>query len=49
MRRRHWIADARAEAFAGMAAMAAGAVLLHDAFERRSKSQPWWLRPFSWW
>lgn len=45
----HIIADRRLETVAGIGAMIFGAVLLNDAYEKRAKSQPWWLRPLSWW
>lgn len=47
--RGHIIADRRAEIAAGIGAMVVGAVLLNDAFEKRARPQPWWLRPLSWW
>lgn len=47
--RGHWIRNARLETAAGLAAMLGGALLLHDAYERRARQQPLWLRPFSWW
>jgi hypothetical protein len=47
--RGHLIADRRLEVAAGLAAFALGAVLLHDAYERRAKDQPLWLKPLSFW
>jgi hypothetical protein len=46
---RHAIADRNAELVLGVALVAAGAWLLHDACERRGVAQPLWLRPFSFW
>ena len=48
-RRGHLIADPRLEIAAGLLALGAAALLLHDAYEGRAKKQPVWLRPFSWW
>jgi hypothetical protein len=47
--RGHYIADPRLETAAGLLALGIAAVLLHDAYERRAREQPIWLRPFSWW
>jgi hypothetical protein len=47
--RGHLIASRRLEIAAGLAAFALGAVLLHDAYDRRAQPQPVWLRPFSFW
>lgn len=49
MSRPHYIEDRRLEIAAGIGALLAAAALLHDAFDRRAKSMPWWLRPFTWW
>ena len=46
---RHWIRNKHAEAAAGIVAGIAAAVLLHDAYDRRARQQPLWLRPFSFW
>lgn len=46
---RHLIKDPRLEAAAGVALGAVAAVLLHDAYDRRARQQPLWLRPFSFW
>lgn len=48
-RRRHYIADQRAEVLAGLAAFVLGAMLLHDAYEGRGRDQPRVMRPFSFW
>ncbi len=47
--RGHLIANRRLEVAAGLAAFALGAALLHDAYERRAKDQPLWLRPLAFW
>ena len=47
--RGHYISDPRVETAAGIAAFIAGAILLHDAYEKRARPQPVWLRPFAWW
>lgn len=47
--RGHLIADRRVEVAAGLAAFALGGLLLHDAYERRAKQQPFWLKPFAFW
>lgn len=49
MARRPLIPDHRVAAGLGLAALAAGWYLLHDAFERRGRDQPMILRPFTWW
>jgi hypothetical protein len=46
---RHVIADRHVELAVGLALVAGGAYLLHDAIERRGRQQPRWLRPFSFW
>jgi len=45
----HLIANRRTEACLGLAAFAAGAVLLWDAYDRRGLSTPRWARPFTFW
>ena len=47
--RRHVIANQQAEFAVGLAMFAAAAYLLHDAVERRGRTQPRWMRPFSFW
>lgn len=47
--RGHYIANPRVETAAGLAALIIGAVLLHDAYEKRARPQPFWLRPLAWW
>lgn len=47
--RGHLVADARVETGLGLAALVAAAVLLHDAYERRARQQPLWLRPLTFW
>lgn len=47
--RSHYIADARVETAAGIALLIGSAMLLHDAYERRARPQPIWLRPLAWW
>lgn len=49
MSQRHYIADPRLETAAGIAMLLAAGALLHDAYERRARRQPFWLKPFSWW
>lgn len=49
MNRGHYIADPRLETAAGIALLVGAAALLHDAYERRARKQPLWLRPFAWW
>jgi hypothetical protein len=46
---RHVIANQQAEFAVGLVLLAGGAYLLHDAVERRGRSQPWWMRPISFW
>jgi hypothetical protein len=45
----HLIASRRLEIAAGVGAFVLGAILLHDAFEKRGQPQPLLLRPFTWW
>lgn len=37
------------EAAAGIGAFLVGWLLLHDAYDRRGRDQPRWMRPFTWW
>lgn len=46
---RHWIANPAAETAAGVAAFVLGWLLLKDAYDDRGRSQPAWMRPFTWW
>ena len=46
---RFFIHDRRLEAAAGGFLFVAGAMLLHDAFERRGRPMPAVLRPFTFW
>lgn len=41
MARQHYINDRSLEIAVGVAALVAGSLLLHDAFEGRGKSRPW--------
>ncbi len=43
----HLIPSGRTEAALGWALLAAGGLLLHDAYERRGRNVPWWGRPFT--
>lgn len=45
----HVIADRRTEIAAGVVLFAAGAWLLHDAYERRGRQVPLIFRPFTFW
>lgn len=47
--RGHYIANPRLEIAVGLALFGAAALLLHDAYEKRAREQPVWLRPLSWW
>lgn len=46
---RHYIANQRTEIAVGVVVFALGALLLHDAYDGRGKTQPRFLRPFSFW
>lgn len=44
-----FVADRRVSAAAGVALLAGGWLLLHDAYVRRNVKPPLLLRPFLWW
>lgn len=46
---KHWIRDPAVEAAAGVGFLVVAGVLLNDAYERRARKQPLWLRPFAFW
>jgi len=43
----HLIADQRTETMAGLVLFLAAVVLLHDAYERRGRAQPFYMRLLS--
>jgi hypothetical protein len=48
-RRKHLIRNRKVEVAAGLGAFLVGALLLHDAYDKRGVPQPVIMRPFTFW